>query len=180
MSEDDKNLPEKPKRKRMGAKQASEVRSYNHFTPTKRNKFLKTLERTGNKNSAAAHAGVSRATVYALMSRNESFRAKVEMAHDKHTASLEEEVMRRAVDGVDEDIYFKGKVVGSKKNFSDALLQKVLEAADPERYGKRSNVNIEQNINVSDSAKAKLAAMLDVKLDDAIDADYEEVDKDEE
>jgi hypothetical protein len=89
------------------------------------------------------------------------------------------EARRRAIDGVEEPVFHRGKVVGHVNKFSDSLLTKLLEASDPERYGKRSNVAIEQNITIQGgSAKEKLASMLKVELD-ALEGEYSEVDDDE-
>lgn len=49
---------------------------------------------------------------------------------------LETEAIRRAVRGVEEEIYYKGEVVGTKQVFSDGLLGKLLEARVPE-YSKK-------------------------------------------
>lgn len=185
-SANSKNTPAKAPRKRLGAKQAAEVRQYHHFTATRRNKFLRALEKTGNINSAAAHAGVSRPTVYALMKRNERFAERVQMAKDKACGALEEEAVRRARDGVVKHKYYKGELIRDKdgkpveeREYSDTLLAKLLEAAAPELYGKKSSVNVKQDITVTtqDSAKDKLAKLLG--FDEAIDAEFKEVDEDE-
>lgn len=62
---------------------------------------------------------------------------------------LVSEAIRRGVRGHDEDVYFKGEVVGSRKVFSDGLLQSLLKAKIPEfskdgegGSGVRVNVNI--------------------------------------
>ncbi len=54
---------------------------------------------------------------------------------------LESEAIRRAVRGVEEDVYYKGDVVGQKTVYSDGLLGKVLEARVPEYSKKESNNN---------------------------------------
>jgi hypothetical protein len=170
---------QKQEKTRLTKKKASNIRTYSHFSSTKRNRFLKALELTGNVNSSAASAGVTRATVYALIARNAKFKDQVQLARDKATGSFEAEAHRRAVTGVKEPVFHRGEEVGSVTKYSDTLLQKLLEASDPERYGKRSNVAIEQNITITGgSAREKLASMLKVELD-ALEGEFEQVDEDD-
>lgn len=46
-------------------------------------------------------------------------------------STLEGEAIRRAVHGVEEDVYFKGEVVGTKTVYSDGLLAQMLKARVP-------------------------------------------------
>lgn len=48
------------------------------------------------------------------------------------TAGLYSAAVQRAVKGVDEDVYYKGQVVGQKTNYSDSLLTLLLKAKRPE------------------------------------------------
>lgn len=48
------------------------------------------------------------------------------------TQGLVSAAIERAVKGVDEDVYYKGEVVGQKTNYSDGLLQTLLKAKVPE------------------------------------------------
>lgn len=56
--------------------------------------------------------------------------------------SIEEEAIRRARDGVERNIYFKGDVVGTEQVYSDSLMAKLLEAKKPAEYNKQQ---VEQN-----------------------------------
>lgn len=177
-----KGVKDSVPRERSSSKVAKKSRRYVPFTSTKRNRFLRLLEKTGNVNSAAAEVGISRATVYALEKRNPVFAERVQLAKDKALGMLEKEAVRRAHDGVERGKYYKGEKIGTEKEYSDTLLMKLMEASDPERYGKRSNVSIDHQISVNgDSAKQKLAALLKVELNgdddtEVIDGDFEEVD----
>lgn len=55
--------------------------------------------------------------------------------------------IQRAVNGVDEDVYYKGAIVGHKTVYSDSLLTTLLKAKVPE-FGKdtESNTNITVNV----------------------------------
>ena len=50
---------------------------------------------------------------------------------------LEDEADRRAVDGVQEDVYHQGDVVGQQTKYSDGLLKTRLAAEHPDKYSER-------------------------------------------
>jgi len=84
--------------------------------------FLSALEKTGIVTWAAKAAGVGRRTVYDHLNADPDFAEKWEEALDSAEARLEEEVMRRALEGEQIPVYYKGKVVGHKTRKSDTLL----------------------------------------------------------
>ena len=84
--------------------------------------FLSALEKTGIVAWAAKAAGVGRRTVYDHLHADPDFAEKWEEALDSAEARLEEEVMRRALEGEQVPVYYKGKVVGHKTRKSDTLL----------------------------------------------------------
>ena len=63
-----------------------------------------------------------------------------------------DEAARRAIDGVREEIYYKGKVVGEKYNYSDSLLMFLIRGAFPDKYGqgvgKGGGVNVNFGVAV--------------------------------
>ena len=137
------------------------------FTPQKKRKFLELLSKTGNINSSAAAVGISRANIYRLTAKDKVFRERVEMAKDKALGLLEMAAIKRGVEGVEVTLRDRnGKAIGTKREFSDRLLIKMMEANDPERHRANNNGNIDINVNVGaqDSAKSKLASLLDIQL----------------
>lgn len=62
---------------------------------------------------------------------DEAWAIALEMAKD----SVEQEIHRRGVEGVDEDVWYRGEKVGTTKKYSDNLLLARMKALDPERYG---------------------------------------------
>ena len=84
--------------------------------------FLSALENTGIVAWAAKAAGVGRRTVYDHLNADPEFAERWEEALDNAEARLEEEVMRRALEGEQVPVYYKGKVVGHKTRKSDTLL----------------------------------------------------------
>ena len=134
------------------------------MTPQKKRKIIETIKKNGgNQNAACAKVGVNFATHYYHRKHDEVYAEKVEQAIQEACQEVEEAITHRAIDGVDEPIYFQGQLVGYKKAYSDNLLMERARALLPERYGKRQDVNINQNISVSESAKNKLADLLGIK-----------------
>ena len=84
--------------------------------------FLTALESTGIVAWAAKAAGVGRQTVYDYLHADEEFAQKWKAALDAAEDTLEQEVMRRAVEGEQVPVYVKGKVVAHNTRKSDSLL----------------------------------------------------------
>ena len=96
--------------------------------------FLAALKNTGNVRAACGHAGVERSTVYRARRDDPSFAKKWDEAKDEATDVLEAEAWRRALRGVEEPVFYRGKQVGTTKHYSDALLMFLLRANRPETY----------------------------------------------
>lgn len=64
------------------------------------------------------------------------------------TQGLVSAAIQRAVHGVEEDVYYKGAVVGQKTNYSDGLLQTLLKAKVPE-FAKDSENGVSVQVNVA-------------------------------
>ena len=115
--------------------------------------FLAMLILEGTIASAAREAGVSYRTVMAQRQKDKDFAAAMLDAVELHTQRLEKEAIRRAVDGVEKAVYFRGVVVGKERQYSDGLLQFLLRARRPDVYR-------ENNTNVSVSATAAAAGQI--------------------
>lgn len=63
-------------------------------------------------------------------------------AQVKAADHLEDTAVRRADEGVIKAVYYKGKVVGKERVYSDYLLGMTLKAAKPERYKDRSSSEV--------------------------------------
>lgn len=64
------------------------------------------------------------------------------------TQMLYTEAVRRAVEGVEEDIYYKGTVAGQKRVYSDSLLTTLMKAKLPE-FGKDAEGGTHVTVNVA-------------------------------
>ncbi len=92
----------------------------------------------GDIHEAARWIGVSPSFVHSWIKDDKVAAEKIKEAQRVGWGGLESEAIRRAVRGVEKDIYYKGEVVGQETVYSDGLLGKLLEARVPE-YSKKEN-----------------------------------------
>lgn len=96
--------------------------------------FLEGLRATGNVSEAARAASICRSRVYDCRHRDADFAAAWADALEEAADRLEMEAFRRAVEGIGEDRFFRGDVVGRVTRYSDRLLMFLLKARRPERF----------------------------------------------
>lgn len=94
-------------------------------------KFFKALSEGCGVTRSAACAGYSRRAVYYYRDDDQEFAERWEDAIQKHIEVLETEADRRAVEGVEEPVYYQGAECGRVKKFSDTLLMFRLKKLDP-------------------------------------------------
>jgi hypothetical protein len=64
------------------------------------------------------------------------FSESIDLALELFNAKLEEAAVERAVEGVDEPVFYQGEECGYKKKYSDDLLKFLMTANNPSKYGK--------------------------------------------
>lgn len=106
-----------------------------------RERFLDALATGVSVAKAALAGGVSRATVYRWREADEAFAQLWDDAYEAGTDALEDEARRRAVEGTQKPVFYKGEVVGHVREYSDTLLAMQLNARRPEKY--RTNHKVE-------------------------------------
>lgn len=101
--------------------------------------FLEVLEMTGcSVRQACKKSGINRQLSDALRVRVPAFKAAWDDIFEAVTDSLEEAGLKRAVDGVEEDVYFHGMKVGKKRVYSDSLLSMMLQGRRSSVYKQRT------------------------------------------
>lgn len=101
----------------------------------------------GDLLGACRTVGVSLIFVRQWRKDDKEVNAQLAEAEQVGIQGLESAAIRRAVDGVQEDVYFKGLVVGEKTNYSDGLLQTLLKAKLPQyKADGESGVHVSVNI----------------------------------
>ncbi len=88
--------------------------------------FLAAYARSGNVSEAATAAGIRRQTHQMWLEDDHLYRRRFAAASQEARDVLEAEARRRALHGVEEDVYHEGQVVGTRRVYSDALLMFLL------------------------------------------------------
>lgn len=134
-------------RKRPGAiRKSTAGRAKGGKDSIKQAEFLAAYERLGNVAGAAQVAGVNRTSHYLWM-KDPKYAEKFQTAHEQAIDALEKEARRRAVEGFDEPVYFKGEMAGTIRKYSDTLLIFLLKGARPEKFRENHRVQVEGQMN---------------------------------
>lgn len=104
-----------------------------------RTTFLRALAEGATAAGAMQIAGVSSSTAYDHRKADPAFAAAWDNAAEAGLGVLENELVRRAVDGVLKPDYYKGEVVGYTRHYSDRNLLRALAARNP-AWAERSAV----------------------------------------
>lgn len=96
--------------------------------------FLEGLAKTANVTLAAAGAGICRQTAYLWRKESQSFAEQWDDAIQQAVDSLAQVAWERAMHGVEKPVYQQGRLVGSMREYSDALTMFLLKAHRPDRY----------------------------------------------
>ena len=97
--------------------------------------FLDNLRKCGIPSVAARATGRSEIAYQVIRSKNKSFAAAWDWAIRESNSLLEMEARRRAVQGVEKTIWYKGEEVGTVIEYSDMLLKFLLERKHPDFGG---------------------------------------------
>ena len=124
--------------------------------------FLRALGEGLSVTQAAGRAGMSRRGVYHAREANAEFARAWDDAWEQGTDTLEAEAWRRARDGTERPIMYRGEQVASVREFSDTLMLALLRARRPEAYSENATVRQEHTDRPSDE---KLAAARQVEPD---------------
>jgi hypothetical protein len=96
--------------------------------------FLAALAETGMVKEAITRTGVPRATLYRRRSSDAAFATQWAEALALGLDQLRDEGVRRALHGVERPVFHAGKLVGTVRHYSDALLMFLLRSHQPEVY----------------------------------------------
>lgn len=142
------------------------------ITPQKKAAFLAALAATCSVRLACEAAGISRQTAYIWREVDDQFYKNWQQAKYYGAEALEDEAVRRGMEGYDEKVFYQGVAVGTIRKYSDKLLTLLLQGAIPEKYNmnkyKPVDLGVEEIIpsHKTQEAKEKLAAQLDELLID--------------
>lgn len=111
--------------------------------------FLRVLAETASLKLAVEAAGYrNTAAVNRLRKEDAAFNEAFLEASEAAADVIESEVVRRAIQGVKEAVWFKGEIVGYEIKYSDSLAALLLKAAKPEKYAERSKTEQTTSVKV--------------------------------
>jgi molybdenum-dependent DNA-binding transcriptional regulator ModE len=119
------------------------------LTRQQQREFLVHFAICGNILQAAENVGIERQKHYEWLNDPE-YKKMFEDAKEDAADALEKEARRRAVEGVDEPVFYQGCVCGTVRKYSDLLLTVLLKGNRPDKYRETQPVNVEVNIDVAD------------------------------
>ena len=121
------------------SKQEQESLFFNILNPKKRAYLSALIESGGNKFKATQLAGIHFTTPYTSQWRDdEELQEALLIAEPAAADHAEDEVRRRAIDGVEEPVgWYQGSPGGTVTRYSDTLLMFLLKGAKPEKYADR-------------------------------------------
>lgn len=137
---------------------------------TKKNRFLRVLNSNGcYVEKACGAVGVTRPAVSHWRDTDEEFAAAMDAIKDRRVEIMEEELDRRAFQGVDKPIYYKGERVDTVKEYSDNLLMFRLKALKPETYrdGPKAGKGVELSDAELDAALQRMMLLRGKKVEEA-------------
>jgi hypothetical protein len=106
-------------------------------TLKKRAAFLAAFRENGNVSESAKLAGIQRTTHYLWLKTSKVYEDAFNDAREDAADALEKEARRRAVEGVNEPVFYQGAKCGFVRKYSDTLLIFLLKGNRPEKFRER-------------------------------------------
>ena len=100
------------------------------WTPAARAAFIEHLSRCGIVLDAAKAVGLSAQSAYGLRNRDPEFMRAWDTARDVAREHIADTVYSRALDGWQEEVWYKGEMVGHRQRQNPMLLLRLLERLD--------------------------------------------------
>lgn len=113
----------------------------------KKKAFLAAYAEVGNITQAAEIVGVTRQAHYLWM-KDPEYAEAFAQAEQQACDRLEQEARRRAVEGVEEPVFHRGKQCGVIRKYSDTLLIFLLKGAMPHKYKERVQNEVSGSLTI--------------------------------
>jgi|SRR5215472_1554401 len=138
----------------------------------KKRAFLAAYAATASLASAARAAGVNRASHYDWLEHDEVYRGAWEKVQDQAAQELEDEAVRRAIEGVKRPLLYKGKPVHQGRHvlyeteYSDQLLVTLLKRFRPALYREHVSTEISGTIQIAERLQAANKRLVEMRKRD--------------
>jgi hypothetical protein len=124
------------------------MRGRSRRSPSREAEFLEALAAGWSVKKAAETIGVARRTAYGWRGEDEDFARLWDDAVEAGTDLMEDEAIRRAVEGVPRPVFYQGQIVGSITEYSDFLLDRQLRARRKDKYSDRQEQHVSAAVRV--------------------------------
>jgi hypothetical protein len=118
--------------------------------------FLAAYEECGNITAAAQMAEMDRSTHYKWMREDDDYPELFNERHLVFVEIMEAEARRRAIDGVEVPIYWQGRRVGEKQQYSDTLMIFLLKGEMPDKYKERGEQEVKHSGQIHNNDLSKI------------------------
>lgn len=122
-------------------KETQEVGKLEVAKKARQKAFLEEYKQCATVTHAAKIALIARQRHYKWLDSDPAYAKAFEEAKIAATDALVAEARRRATQGVEEAVYYKGEVVGTIRKYSDSLLIFLMKGAMPETYRERYEIS---------------------------------------
>lgn len=131
------------------------------WTLERQQRFIERLAATASVTDAARFIGKSRQSARDLYNRSPQFRAAWDEALRAAVSVLVETAFDRAVNGVQEQVYHRGRMVGFREKYNDRLLMFLLRVRDPLNFAPLAELEAGQRHRVIEDRSRGIAPVLD-------------------
>lgn len=123
-------------------------------------RFLKVLSQCGLFNKAARASGLTPQQVRKAMAIDKDFAMDAEVAQDDYAEVIEEEIHRRAIEGVDKPVYHQGERIDTVKQYSDKLLETLAKAKAKDYKPNTESTHTSNNVLVVNTSSGNVSELL--------------------
>lgn len=146
-------------------------------------KFLAAFSVCGSVARASRWAKVARTSHYEWMQMDPEYPRRFEEAEMRAGRALEDEAVRRAFEGLRKPMFYQGKVVRVngeivyEVEYSDRLLERLLEANNPEKFKRRTENSQVWDLDPSKLSEQQLAVLAEHFLKDIVGNDPQQLEQ---
>ena len=108
--------------------------------------FLSAYAQTGIISKAAEIAGIHRNNHRHWLKEDRDYVEAFQEAHQEACDNIEAEMRRRAIEGVQKPVFYKGEVCGYITEYSDTLLAMLANGYMPEKYKQKTRVEADAEV----------------------------------
>lgn len=139
-------------------------------------RFLHQLKYTNSMRMAAEFSGIKYATVIYRRAHDPPFKKACQDALDFGPDELEHTLRDRAVNGLEEPVYWQGEIVGFKKVYDNQLGFKLLQGQKPEKYGNKVKLESDELsdlVSLMTAANARLEKQKELQATESAELECE-------